>query len=116
MADPKHFDADPDPTFHADVDPDPNFLARVRKNQNQYLLHTILSKSYKTRDVYIYISVRMQGGVRVEGSGVRDEGGGVREEADMRCEGGGVREVVQKVQCDSVSLLKLDTRKLVPNV
>ena len=24
MADPEHFDADPDPTFQADADPDPN--------------------------------------------------------------------------------------------
>ena len=32
VADPKRFDAGPDPTFHANADPDPNFLARARKN------------------------------------------------------------------------------------
>ena len=32
MADPEHFDADPDPTFQADADPapDPNPYTRVR--------------------------------------------------------------------------------------
>ena len=34
MADPRHFDVDPDPTFHADADPVPGirfFLSRERK-------------------------------------------------------------------------------------
>ena len=29
VADPEHFDVDPDPTFQADADPDPNPITRV---------------------------------------------------------------------------------------
>ena len=46
MADPKHFDANPDPTFQADADPDPkNFqLGREKNcllNLHFFLLHNL---------------------------------------------------------------------------
>jgi len=32
VADPHHFDADPDPAFHFDADPDPAFSQDVKKS------------------------------------------------------------------------------------
>ena len=57
MADPEHFNADPDPTFQADADPDPN----------PSYLQLLFPKSSKTCHVYNFLSKNARGRVRGEG-------------------------------------------------
>ena len=65
MADPEHFDADPDPTFQADTDPDPNPFTRVRKVFLQ--IFKLLFQSLPKLVMCNFLSKNAGGRVRGEG-------------------------------------------------
>ena len=59
VADPKRFDADPDPTFQADANPDPNLFSQGEEFFSSSKSSTIVSKISQNLSCVIF-SVKMR--------------------------------------------------------